>query len=82
MECPSLTILYPGSKIESFELHSFWFGCFLQNAEGESDVAVECEIDVAGFRNGQEVATASSPFSPIAGGAGGANDRVGFAAKL
>ena len=35
--------------------------------EGEADVAVQCTITVAGFRNGQQVAVASFTFSPIVG---------------
>ena len=64
---PSLTTLYSGSKLKSFDLHSFWFGCVLQSVEGAAGVAVECTITVAGFRNGQEVTVANFTFSPIVG---------------
>ena len=64
---PSLTILYPGSTIKSFDLHSFYFGCGLDSVEGLVGVAAQCTITVAGLRNEQEVAVASYTFSPLAG---------------
>ena len=64
---PYLRTLYTGSKLKSFDLHSFWFGCLLQSVEGAADTAVQCTISVAGFRNGQEVAVASFTFSPTLG---------------
>lgn len=61
---PSLTILYPGSPLESFDLHSFFFGCVANTAASAVDVAVQCTVFVAGFRNGQEVTVASYTFTP------------------
>ena len=64
---PSLTILYPGSKIKSFDLHSFYLGCSLNSVEGAAGVPTQCTTTVAGFRNDKEVAVASFIFSPLAG---------------
>ena len=61
---PSLTILYPGSMVKSFNLYSFYFGCPANTGASAVDVALQCTIDVAGFRNGQEVAVASYTFTP------------------
>ena len=60
---PSLSIP-AGSKIQSFDLSSFWFGCALDTVEGLAGKATQCTIDVAGFRKGQEVAVASFTFTP------------------
>ena len=60
---PSLSIP-AGSKIKSFDLSSFWFGCALDTVEGLVGKATQCTIDVAGFRKGQEVAVASFTFTP------------------
>ena len=64
---PSLTILYSGSTIKSFDLHYFWFGCALNSVEGVVSTATQCTVTVAGFRDNQEVADASFTFSPPAG---------------
>ena len=61
---PSLTILYPGSCIKSFDLHSFYFGCPANTAATAADVAIQCTIFVAGFRNDKEVAVATYTFTP------------------
>ena len=63
----SLTVLYPGSKVNSFDLHYFWFGCALDTVEGTVTTAIGCEINVAGFRNNKEVASATFDFVPTAG---------------
>ena len=60
---PSLSIP-AGSKIKSFDLSSFWFGCALNTVVGLAGKASQCTIDVAGFRKGQEVAVASFTFTP------------------
>ncbi|CAD6587395.1 MAG: hypothetical protein ASARMPRED_003083 [Alectoria sarmentosa] len=52
----------------SFDLHSFYFGCAGNTAEGAASAAVECTILFAGFRNGQEVVDATYTFSPPMGG--------------
>ena len=59
-----MTVKYPGSKYKAFDLESFWFYCRLTNPEGELDAPVECAVLVAGFRDGQEVASASYTFTP------------------
>lgn len=64
---PSLTVLYPGSKLASFDFHDFWFGCDANTVEGAASAAVECTVAVAGFRNAKEVAVASFTFTPTAG---------------
>ena len=61
---PYLTTLYSGSKLASFDLHSFWYRCVDDTVEGVVTVATECTITVAGFRNNQEVALASYSFTP------------------
>ena len=60
---PSLRIL-PGSRINSFDLPSFWFGCVLNTVEDLAGKATQCTIAVAGFRKEQEVAVASYTFLP------------------
>lgn len=64
---PSLTILYLGSTIKTFDLISFYFGCALNAAQGLASVPTQCTILVAGFQNNKEVAVATYTFSPPAG---------------
>ena len=63
----SLTILYSGSKIKSFDLHYFWFGCAANAANGVASTTIQCTVTVAGFRNGEEVDVASYTFTPVVG---------------
>ena len=64
---PSLTVLYSGSKIKSFDFHSFWFGCAANNVQPAASAVIACTITVAGFRNNMEVAVASYSFTPTVG---------------
>ncbi|KAF6217415.1 hypothetical protein HO133_006931 [Letharia lupina] len=60
---PSLTILYPDSNLKSFDLHSFYFGYLANTSATAVDVALQCTIAVAGFREGQEVTVAGYTFT-------------------
>lgn len=60
---PSLTILYPDSNLKSFDLHSFYFGYLANTGATAVDVALQCTIAVAGFREGQEVTVAGYTFT-------------------
>lgn len=60
---PSLTILFPDSNLKSFDLHSFYFGYLAKTGATAVDVALQCTIAVAGFREGQEVTVAGYTFT-------------------
>lgn len=51
-----------------FDLSSFYFGCVALATTTLASVPLGCSIDVAGFRNGAQVATQSFTFT---GGSGG-----------
>ena len=59
----TFTVIYPGSRIISLDLTSFYFSCALQTLQGVVGFGAQCTISVAGFRNGQEVAVASFTYT-------------------
>lgn len=61
---PSFTVLYPGPENKYFDLSSIYFGYALHPVEGAVDTAVQCTIEVAGFRKRHEVALAAFTFTP------------------
>ena len=55
------------SKVVSYDLFSFWFGCVLPLAQSSVNTATQCTILVAGFDvNNKEKAAATFTFTPIA----------------
>lgn len=61
---PMLTVFYPGSKVKSFILRSFYFGCAVNAGADVADTATQCTILVGGFKSNQEVAVTSYTFTP------------------
>ena len=62
---PTLTALYPGSPIKSFDFYDFWFGCVANTADNAGvNLATPCTISLGGFRGGQQVAKSSFTFTP------------------
>ena len=56
---------YPGSETESFDLHSFWYGCAAPTLQGAVSVPIACTITVNGCGdNDQVVATQDVDYEP------------------
>lgn len=45
-----LTTYYPNSKVQRFDLESFYFGCVVQLANGATAVPNACNIQVTGYQ--------------------------------
>ncbi|KAF2127399.1 hypothetical protein P153DRAFT_358991 [Dothidotthia symphoricarpi CBS 119687] len=56
---PMLTTNYASSKIESFQLESFYFGCVLQLGQGATAVPTACNINVTGYKGSDNTVSAS-----------------------
>ncbi|KAL8706258.1 MAG: hypothetical protein Q9201_000695 [Fulgogasparrea decipioides] len=63
---PAITSIYSGSEVRYFTLKSFYFGCEANSVVSVADVALQCTIFVAGFKDGQEKGSATYTFSPTA----------------
>ncbi len=46
---PMLTTFYPSSKVKSFDLWSFYYGCALNLGQGAAAAPNACNIEVAGY---------------------------------
>lgn len=62
----SLSIVYPGSKVKSFGLSSFWYGCNTALRQSDVEDAVACNINVTGYKakSTKPAATQSFHFTP------------------
>lgn len=58
----SLSITYPGSKIKSFGLNSFYYGCNTALKQGEAETAVACNITAKRYKAGSAKAVATQIF--------------------
>ena len=58
----SLSIAYSGSKIKSFGLNSFYYGCATALGQGEAETAEPCNITVLGYRAGSTKTVANQTF--------------------
>ena len=47
----TLNALYPNSKVQTFDLHGFWFGCQTTGAgQANGSPAEQCNIQVTGYK--------------------------------
>lgn len=62
----SLSIVYPSSKVKSFGLNSFWYGCNTALRQSDAETAVACNINVTGYKakSTKPAATQSFQFTP------------------
>ena len=58
----SLSIAYAGSKIKSFALDSYYYGCGTGLVQGEVEAAVNCSITVTGYKAGSTTPAATQTF--------------------
>ena len=58
----SLSIAYAGSKIKSFALDSYYYGCATGLLQGEVEAAVKCSITVTGYKAGSTTPAATQTF--------------------
>jgi hypothetical protein len=56
---PMLTTNYQSSKIQSFQLESFYFSCLVQALNGATAVPSACNINVSGYKGSDNTVSAS-----------------------
>lgn len=59
---PTVTRNFTGSKVESFDLSSFYFGCDPATVEGLISSQLSCTVTVQGYRDGKDVVKQSFDF--------------------
>ena len=74
----SLSIAYPGSKVKSFGLNSFYYGCNTDLKQGEAETAEPCNITVLGYKAGSTKPVASQTFEFNPSLLGGINSPPAF----
>ena len=49
---PTVTLdaLYPNTKVQTFKLKSFWFGCKVRTEQGNGGPATGCAVQVTGYK--------------------------------
>ena len=64
-----MTISYSGSKVKSFALSSFYYGCQTNLAQAAASVPVACNVTATGYKAGSSkaVAVQEFAFSPAEG---------------
>ena len=64
-----MTSLYSGSKVKSFALTSFYYGCQTNLAQAAASDPVACTLTATGYKAGSSkaVAVQAFTFSPAAG---------------
>ena len=60
---PIVSTAYTGSKVKSFSVNSFYYGCYLQAAQGEVAPAEACTITIAGYKAGASSPAATQAFA-------------------
>ena len=66
-----LTTFYQDSKVDAFDLESFYFGCVIGLAQGATAVPNACNIQITGYRgsdnsvaNAQQVCAQQFQYNP------------------
>ena len=66
-----LTTNYPNSKIDSFTLQNFYFGCTTQLANGATALPAACNVQIIGYRgsdnsvsNAKQVCSQQFQYNP------------------
>ena len=64
-----MTISYSGSKVKSFALSSFYYGCQTDLGQAAAEVPVACNVTATGYKAGSSkpVAVQTFPFTPAKG---------------
>ncbi|KAI9817067.1 MAG: hypothetical protein M1826_001649 [Phylliscum demangeonii] len=62
----TIDVGYPGSKVKSFDLHSFWFGCTTNSAVSGKATALTCTIAVTGTKadGGDKIGPITLDYDP------------------
>ena len=58
----NLTSLYTGSKVKSFTLNSFYYGCGVRLQQAAAEPAAACTVTVSGYAAASSAAVATQIF--------------------